>query len=304
MIKTVSIIGMGALGILYGSHLLNHMPKKDLRIIADKDRIIRYQRDHIFCNGECCKFNYMSPEETCEPADLLIFSVKYNGLDEAIEAVKNQVGPNTIILSLLNGISSEAIIAKTFGEDKILYCVAQGMDAVRVGNHLTYEHMGTLIFGDRNKGEITPRTKSVAEFFTSMDVPYQIDSNMAKRMWGKFMLNVGVNQTAAAYVCNYGGIQKDGPERKIMISAMREVVTLSKKAGIDLTEDDINYWLNVISPLNPDGKPSMQQDIEAKRHTEVELFAGTVLKMGAEYGLETPTNRDLYNKILETESKY
>lgn len=304
MIKNVSIIGMGALGILYGSHLLKCMPKESLRIIADKDRIIRYKRNHIFCNGERCEFNYMDPEETCEPADLLIFSVKYNGLDEAIKEAKNQVGPNTIILSLLNGISSESIIAQTYGEDKLLYCVAQGMDAVRTQNHLTYQNMGTLFIGDRNLGEISSKAKSVAEFFTDMNVPYQIDTDMKKRMWGKFMLNVGVNQTTAAYLCNYGGIQQEGYKRETMICAMREVVALSKKAGINLTEEDIIYWLNVISPLNPEGKPSMQQDIEAKRHTEVELFGGTVLSMGAKYGLDTPTNRDLYNKILEAESKY
>ncbi len=304
MIKTVSIIGMGALGVLYGSQLLKHMPKHDLRIIADKDRIIRYQRDKIFCNGECCEFNYVDSTETCEPADLVIFSVKYSGLHEALEAVKNQIGPDTTIISLLNGISSESIISKTYGEDKILYCVAQGMDAVRTQNHLTYQHMGTLFFGDRNPGEISLQTKSIAEFFTKMNIPYQIDSNMAKRMWGKFMLNVGVNQTAAAYVCNYGGVQKESPERETMISAMREVVTLSEKAGINLTEEDINYWLKVISPLNPKGKPSMQQDIEAKRHTEVELFAGTVLSMAEKYGLDTPTNLALYNKILEIESSF
>lgn len=304
MIKTVSIIGMGALGILYGSHLLKRMPKQDLRIIADKDRIARYKRDHIFCNEKRCDFNYIDSQEVCEPADLLIFSVKFNGLDEAIKEAKNQVGPNTIILSLLNGISSESIIAKTYGEDKLLYCVAQGMDAVRTQTQLTYQHMGTLFIGDSNPGEISNKTKTVAEFFADMEIPYQIDSNMTKRMWGKFMLNVGVNQTTAAYLCNYGGIQKEGPKRDTMINAMREVVELSVKAGINLTEEDIDYWLNVISPLNPEGKPSMQQDIEAKRHTEVELFAGTVLSMGAKYGVKTPTNQDLYNKILAAENNY
>ena len=88
------------------------------------------------------QFHLSGPDEPCEPADLLIFTVKYNGLKDAIQAVKNHVGDQTIILSALNGISSESVIGQAYGEEKILYCVAQGMDAVKEGNQLTYDHIG------------------------------------------------------------------------------------------------------------------------------------------------------------------
>ena len=114
-IKKVSIIGLGALGILFGNLLSKHMNPEDLRIIADRERIERYKRDGIFCNGEKCDFCYLLPEEPCEPADLLLFAVKFNALDDAVKAVRNQVGPDTIILSLLNGISSESIIGDAYG---------------------------------------------------------------------------------------------------------------------------------------------------------------------------------------------
>lgn len=51
-IKTVAIIGLGAMGILYGSHLAKRIPQPDLRIIADQQRIDRYLKDAIFCNGQ------------------------------------------------------------------------------------------------------------------------------------------------------------------------------------------------------------------------------------------------------------
>ena len=164
-IKKVSIIGLGALGILFGHHLSKRMEKKDLRIIADSDRIKKYQTDGVYCNDERCDFNYISPEEILEPADLLIFTVKFNGLQDAIKAVKNHVGENTIIISALNGISSETVIGETYGMDKVLYCVAQGMDAVKVGNKLTYANMGMLVFGDREPGIISEKVKAVAAFF-------------------------------------------------------------------------------------------------------------------------------------------
>lgn len=303
-IKKVSIIGLGALGILFGNHLAKRMPKEDVRIIADRKRIDKYKEEHVYCNGELCDFHYVTPEEPCEPADLLIFTVKYEGLYDAIQAVQHHVGKETIILSALNGITSEGIIGQVYGLDKILYSVAQGMDAVKVGNKLTYDHMGMLCFGDQKPGGISDKVKSVAAFFDKIDLPYEVDTNMNNRQWGKFMLNVGVNQTVAVYKSNYGEIQREGEARETMIAAMREVITLSEYEGVNLTEADLNYWLSVLAALSPEGKPSMAQDLEARRYSEVSLFAGAVLKMGEKHGVPTPVNKKLYDTIKSIESTY
>lgn len=303
-IKKVSIVGLGALGILFGHHLSKKLPKADLRIIADQDRIKRYQTEGVYCNGEHCDFNYVTPDELVEPADLILFTVKYDGLKDAISAVKNHVGEQTILLSALNGITSEAIIGDAYGMDKVLYCVAQGMDAVKVGNQLTYDNMGMLSFGEHNPGTRSEKAERVEAFFEKTEVPYEVVSEMVKRQWGKFMLNVGVNQTVAIYESNYGEIQKEGPARETMIAAMREVIVLSEKEGIYLTEKDIDYWLTILATLSPEGKPSMAQDIDARRHSEVELFAGTVLKLADKHRISTPVNRDLYDRIKQFESHY
>jgi len=127
---------------------------------------------------------------------------------------------------------------------------------------------------------------------------------MLNRQWGKLMLNVGLNQTAAVYGCNYGGTQVPGEARDTMISAMREVLVLSEKEHVNLTQEDIDYWLGILAGLNPEGKPSMQQDVETKRFSEVELFAGTVLERSKKYGLSCPTNQMLYDRIKDIESRY
>jgi 2-dehydropantoate 2-reductase len=303
-INKVSIIGLGALGILFGSHLAKRMPMEAVRIIADRKRIDKYKKEQVYCNGEPCDFHYVAPEEPCEPADLLIFTVKYEGLHDAIKAVQHHVGKDTIILSALNGITSEGIIGQVYGVDKILYSVAQGMDAVKEGNKLTYDHMGILCYGDQEPGMISDKAKSVAAFFDKVDFPYEVDTNMNKRLWGKFMLNVGVNQTVAVYKSNYGEVQQEGVARETMIAAMREVITLSEYEGINLTEADLNYWLNVLAALSPEGKPSMAQDLEARRYSEVALFAGAVLEMGEKHQVPTPVNQKLYNTIKSIESTY
>lgn len=303
-IQTVSIIGLGALGILYAHQMSKHMPRENLKIIADQERIDRYLKEGVYCNGERCDFGYITPEQISEPSDLVLFTVKYSGLEDAVKAVKNQVGEQTIILSALNGISSEQVIADVYGEDKVLYCVAQGMDAVKTGNYLTYKNMGLLCFGDKHPGSISDQTKAVSEFFESVGIPHEILTDMQTRIWSKFMLNVGVNQTAAVFETNYGGLQKEGTARETMLAAMREVMILSEKEGIGLSEQDITYWMSVLDTLNPEGTPSMRQDTDAKRISEVELFSGTVLAYGKKHGVDTPVNRMLYDKIGEMESRY
>ena len=303
-IRTVAIVGLGALGVLFGHHLAKGLPEGALRVVAGRDRIERYEREGVYCNGEKCRFRYVAPEETGESADLILFAVKFGDLEDALRSARGQVGPETIILSLLNGISSEGIIGRALGADKVLPAVAQGMDAVKVGNHLTYAHMGMISFGDRPGGGASEKVAAVRRFFEKTRVPHEVSDDMQRRMWGKFMLNVGVNQAVAVFECDYGGVQREGPARDAMIGAMREALTLARAEGVALTEDDLNYWLRVLSTLNPAGKPSMRQDLEAGRFSEVGLFAGTVLELGQRRGIDCPVNRMLYEKIQRMESGF
>jgi 2-dehydropantoate 2-reductase len=297
----VSLIGLGAIGVTFANQIQTTLPGS-LTAIADADRIARYTREGIYCNGKRCDFSYITPEEKPErPADLVLIAVKYGGLQEAIEAIRNHVGPDTVILSLLNGISSEEMVGAVYGEEKVLLSVAQGMDAVKVGGHLTYQNMGKIVFGDREPGVVSEKTRAVADFFTRAGVPHEVQTHMKRHLWSKFMLNVGINQVTAVYRCNYAGVQEGGAYRQLMLDAMREVLRLSDLENAGLVEEDIGYWMNVMAGLAPEGKTSMQQDVEAGRKTEVELFAGTVLRLAEKHGIDVPVNRALYEEIRAIE---
>ena len=99
-IETSALIGLGALGILFG----RKMP--GVQVIADEDRIARYSAEPVVCNGEACSFRYVTPAEG-KPVDLLLVAVKATVLEQAIQDIAKFVGPDTVILSVLNGITSE-----------------------------------------------------------------------------------------------------------------------------------------------------------------------------------------------------
>ena len=303
-IQKVALIGLGALGVMFGNQLQKTMPKGSFKVIADKNRINRYLEEGITCNSEPCSFDFISSDINSGPCDLAIFAVKYNGLKDAIESMRPLIGKDTIIISTLNGIISEEVLGEAFGHDKVVYCVAQGMDAVKEGNKVTYNNMGMLVIGEKETPSTSERVQHLYHFLTSHGVNSEIENDMRKKMWGKLMLNVGVNQVVSLYGETYAEIHKEGSSRELMKAAMREVIQLSEKEGINLTETDLIYWLGVLGTLSPQGKPSMRQDVEARRKSELELFAGTILEYGKKHGIDTPVNRDIFERITELEKTY
>ena len=296
----ITIIGMGALGILFGDILTASLGRDAVTFLADEQRIQKYRQDGVFCNGRACDFQ-MSPQASC--TDLLIFAVKGNGLYDAMESAKSAVGENTIILSLLNGISSEEILARYFPKGHIVHCIAQGMDAVKLGNKLTYSHKGELRIGTPDPA-LSPFVERATEILKCGGVPYVVEEDILHRLWSKWMLNVGVNQIVMVNEGTYGTVQCPGEPRDTMIAAMREVVKLSEYAKTGVTEDDLTFYVNLLDTLDPNGMPSMRQDGIAHRYSEVELFAGTVIKKAEQYGVSVPVNQMLYRRVKEMEAAY
>lgn len=304
-IEKVSIVGMGSLGLIFGSLLMDRLGRENVQFVMDEKRLKRYSGVERLINGKRYDFNLASGNEEGEPADLLIFAVKSTGLEEAIQTVRNRVSGDTIIISLLNGITSEKIIGEAFGEEKVLYTIAEGMDPIRSGHNLDYTKMGLVRIGIDQETEGKKRKlKEVLELFDRTGFPYILEDDVIQRLWSKFMLNVGVNQVLMIHEGNYDTIQKPGPAREMMIAAMREVVQLAEKESIRITEEDINYYVSLIDSLNPEGMPSMRFDGLNRIKSEVELFSGMVLELGKKHGVPTPINEEIYNRIREIESKY
>lgn len=297
--KDIAIIGMGALGLLYGDMLQSAF---NVGFIVDENRRAAYAGQPITVNGVEKAFPLL-PAGGHGKADLVIFAVKGTVLDAAIEDAAGYVGPDTILLSLLNGITSEAVLARRFGGGHIVHCIAQGMDAVRVDRTLRYTRQGQLCIGLPGGGT-SPDLQALCAAFDAAGVPYSVDPDILHRMWSKFMLNVGVNQVLMVRKGNYGTIQKPGPAREQMIAAMREVIPLSRLEGVPVTEKDLQDYLDLMDTLSPEGMPSMRQDGLAHRRSEVELFAGTVCRLAEKHGVDAPVNRALYDTIRAMEAKY
>ena len=244
-----------------------------------------------------------TPREYAGPVTLAIFAVKGPGLTESIEMMRPFIGPDTVILSLLNGVSSEQTLCEAFGAAHVLYAVAQGTDATRVGTAVTYHSLGQILIGS-GTGQTTPDVETAQALLAAGGAPVVVCDDILFRQWNKLMLNVGMNQACAVHDVPYSGVQQPGAPRDTMLAAMREAQALAACEGITLTDADIDVWMQMTDTLNPEGMPSMRQDTLAHRKTEVELFSGTMRRLGKKHGVPTPVNDWLYERILEIEEHY
>lgn len=310
-IENVAIVGFGSLGAMYAACFGAAMGPERVFVVADAARTERYRAEAATFNGEPIRVTYLTYEEAAEraavqPFDVVLYAVKYGALPEAIEQSSPLVSLDTAVISVLNGITSEEVLAERFGWDRVLLCIAQQMDSRKVGAVVTAGCVGVMALGVRDPEDAAQRANlaRVTERLAAVEQPFIVPADIQHQLWGKLICNVGVNQACAVYDCCFNGIHVPGEAREAMIAAMGEVAAVGRACGIALTDDDVAYWLDIIDHLNPAGMPSLRQDVLARRPTEVELFSGTINRLGAAHGIPTPQNERFYAAIKELESSF
>ena len=301
-IKKISLIGLGAMGVFFAPRLAAAYPE-GFRVIADGERKRRLDKRGVTVNGVNYKFPIITPDEKGDPADLILIGVKGYGLDQAIEDIRNQVGEETLIISLLNGVDSEEKLVKSFGEKHVLYGYMRMSVVMKDGKADFDPYWGKIHFGEKLNKEYSERVLAVKEVFDKADIPYEIDEDMLKGIWFKFMCNIGENMTCALLGIPFGGFQVSDHANWVRIEAMKEVAAIAQKKGISIGKEEIEMQNKTILTIPYPNKPSTLQDLEAFKHTEIDMFAGTVIQMGRELGIPTPICEMFYHGIHVLEEK-
>lgn len=290
--KKIIICGLGAVGTTIGARINS---KCELRILADEVRINKYKNNPPKFNNIEQNFKYIYPNDSFE-ADLIIISTKYQGLNKAIEYIKNFVGEKTIIISLLNGISSENIIKKNYPNAKVLKSYLICHSAMREGNSTIQDGELELFIEE---------DKNLANILDEIGLKYTIPQDIDYSMWLKFTLNLFSNQVSAILKLKFGEMKNNLEFIEFAKKVIAETKSIAEKIGVKNLENLEKDALVFLSQMSDDGKTSMYQDVLAKRETEVDAFAGEIVRLGKELGVETPYNQVMYDliKIIDFEVK-
>lgn len=297
--QTIAVLGAGAIG----SYFIDGLREKlgdHLWVIAEGERAERLKEQGIVVNGETLRLNVRTPEQA-HRADLLIVTVKYGGLSGSLPMIEKIVDDHTIVMSPMNGVDSETVIGEVIGMEHVVYSLMR-IASRRVGNEIRYDPEVTqgVYFGETD-GTRSQRILDLMELFDDTPVRYSISSDIRQDIWYKYALNISKNIPQAIVGCGYGGYRDSSHLSYISDKMREEVAQVAWAKGIDIRDTDNPGAHN--SPIPAEARFSTLQDLDAKRETEIEMFSGTLVRMGRELGIETPFNDFAYHVIRCLEEK-
>lgn len=298
-IQSVAVLGAGAVGsyVIWG---LSERKDIKLGVIAEGERAGRLKKG--------CKINDVTyhPEvwtpQEAHGVDLLIVCLKYGALPGALESIRAIVGEHTIVMSLMNGVDSEEIIAKAIGASHMIYSVIKVASHKEGGGYyFVPETTIGIIFGELQAPYDSERVQAIEALFADTGIHYRSTEFAQEEMWSKFRLNV-CNNLPQAILGAGVGCYTDSEHMKAISDGLRnELETIAAAKGIDMSKIEASSKHG--SPVRASAKFSTLQDIEAGRHTEIDMFSGALMRMGRELGIPTPYNKYTYHMIKALEEK-
>lgn len=281
MIKNVLLVGLGGVGAVYASKIPN------VKVLVDNERLLKYKSVPTIINNQEYHFDYVTVDENFV-ADLIIIATKFYNLNEVLSCIENFVDGNTIIISLLNGISSESIIKEKFPEASIVNSYLICNSIIRSGRNVIHDNVNKIVL---------EYNSSLVEFFENNNINYEISKNIKDSMWEKLMLNIIANQLSAVTKMSFGEMNSLPYIESLLNKILEEVVNIATLEGINnpkmLAQSAIKKFRNMASY----GKTSMLQDIENGRRIEIDAFAGTIISYGKKYNVSTPYS-NLFSFLL------
>lgn len=299
-IKSVAVLGAGAVGsyVIWGLS-----EKKDIRlgVIASGERAKRLKNKGCKINDTVYHPEVWTPEEA-HGVDFLIVSLKYGALPGALDNITAVTGENTVIMSLMNGVDSEEIIAEKVGAEHLLHAV------IKVASHkendgYVFNPEATLgiIFGEVSAPYDSERVQAVLDLFSGTGLHYRATDCILEEIWSKFRLNV-CNNLPQAILGAGVGCYRDSVHMKAISDGLRaELMAIAEAKGIDISKADVSSGRG--SAVPPTARYSTLQDLDAGRHTEIDMFSGALIRMGKELGIPTPYNEFTYHMIKALEEK-
>ena len=298
-IKTVAVLGAGAVGsyVIWGLS-----GRKDIRlgVIAEGERAERMKKGCLI-NDTVYHPEVWTPQEA-RSADLLIVALKYGALPAALEGIRMITGENTTVMSLMNGVDSEELISEKIGASHVLHSLIK-IASHKEGNGYYFNPETTIgiIFGELTAPYQSERVQAVESLFKDTGLHYRVTEHIREEIWSKFRLNVCNNLPQAILGAGVGCYQDSVHMKQISDGLRRELEAVAAAKGIDISRADSSSSHG--SAVPPSARYSTLQDLDAGRHTEIDMFSGALVRMGRELGIPTPYNEYTWHMIKALEEK-
>ncbi len=234
------------------------------------------------------------------PADVVLFCVKSYGTEVTATRLSPILSPHTIIISLQNGVENEETIRGIIPTGGVWGGVSYIYSSITAPGEIT-ETGGPrkIIFGalSASTAGTTARGTEIRDVMVAAGINATFSNDIRTDIWKKFIFISAVGGLTAMTRLTLGEILGVEPTRRLLESAMHEVMTIAHAKNITLESDYIDHIFETIKRSNGN-RSSMYHDLVHHKPLEIEAFSGAVVRYGRELGIPTPVHSTIYAALL------
>jgi 2-dehydropantoate 2-reductase len=298
----IAVVGAGAVGGYFGGMLAR--AGAPVLMIGRAPFVEAVKKNGLLLDTVQCKENVhveASTEiEAVRGADIVLFCVKTTDTCATALALKPVVSPNTVVLSMQNGVDNARQIRSVSGIHAISVVVYVAASVPEPGQ-VKHVGRGDLVVGPRES------TERVATLFERAGVPCRISDNIEGELWTKLIWNCALNAVSALGRARYGPIAASPDAWRVVETVVYEVLAVARAAhirppGLEDPQVALAGALKIATQMSG-ALSSTGQDLQRGKRTEIDSLNGYIARRGAELGVPTPVNQALYALVKLAEGR-
>ncbi|MGM3275567.1 ketopantoate reductase family protein [Ralstonia sp. 24A2] len=293
----IAILGAGALGCAIGA-ALTEAGHETWLLNRSAAHVAAMRRDGLQVDdaGGTRRVPVRTTTQAAEAgaADLVVVLVKSFHTDAAMRGALELVGPDTLVLSLQNGLGHEDVLADIVGRERVLAGKTYVGGVLRGPGHIQSGVAGKATYIGELDGQLTRRVQAIADAFNAAGLATTVSDNIVGTMWDKLLINVATGALTGITGLTYGQLYDEPLLKATALAAVAEAMAVAKTAGVGLSmANPEQAWTLAAEGLSPAFKTSMLQSLEKGSVTEIDFINGSVVRWGQRYGVPTPVNATL-----------
>lgn len=295
----ISFVGAGGVGGYYGAMLAR--TGHDVSFIARGRHLDAIQKQGLRIVGPLGDFRVETPAASnpseIGPVDAVVFTVKTYDNKTAIPLIKPLLGPDTMVLTLQNGVDSAEEIASAIGQKHVIGGCTYVATAIETPGVI--RQTGThrrVVLGEyfEPKKHVSGRVQLLAEAMMGADIHAEPVADVRHAVWEKFTYLAPFAAFTGAARLPIGPLWEAQESHQVFMDAVSEVASVAKAHGAQVPSDHSARVLEYLHKLPPSTRSSLLIDLQMGKPIEVEALQGSVVRRGARVGVPTPIMAALY----------
>ncbi|MBO9537355.1 2-dehydropantoate 2-reductase [Herbaspirillum sp.] len=300
----IAIVGAGAMGGLFGARLALNGQQVSFIEVAPAT-IAAIGSNGLALIDDKGTHTVRVPVDTAdafpEPFELIVFFTKGFHTRNAARSVAHLVGPGTWALSVQNGLGNADIIAEVIPRERIIVGMTN-LPADLKAAGVVHSHGDGQVRIWTLSGQSRPEVSQIADILSAAGLNCSADPQVQQAIWEKVAFNAALNSVCAVSGCNVGAAGSSAEGRSLALRIAAETVAVAHALQIPASLPQVEQAIAHAFKMHASHKPSMLQDIEAGRQTEIDFINGAVIEQGIKQGIPTPTVAALYQLVKMMEA--